>query len=63
MDNRQMVETMQHAEDELLYLYWEIRDRYGYSKEAKKLDSILGKVYNLKCELADKGKKRGRTNG
>jgi len=54
MDKEKMIETLNHAEDELLRLYWEIRDECGYSGIAKKLDTILGKVYNLKYDIAEK---------
>ena len=56
-DLRRLIEQMQHAEDELIDVYWKIRDCRGYASETKKLDTILGKLYNLKHELIDKERK------
>lgn len=35
------------AEDILIDVYQELREQRGSSAEAKKLDTILGKIYNL----------------
>ena len=45
---REQMEKISKAEDILLDLYWDIKDEKGHSKMAKRLDTILGKVYNLK---------------
>lgn len=47
MTNEQM-SRLEIAEDILTSLYWDIRDEYGCSKEAKRLDTIIGKLYNLR---------------
>lgn len=56
-DLRRLVEELEHAENELTNVYWEIRDERGFASTAKKLDTILGKLYNLKNELIDKERK------
>ena len=47
MTARQL-EKLEKAEDILTDLYCELRDHRGSAKEAKRLDVILGKIYNLK---------------
>lgn len=64
MTNEQM-SRLEIAEDILTSLYWEIRDEHGCSKEAKRLDTIIGKLYNLRfyarirSELKERQKARG----
>lgn len=41
-------ERLWEAEDILMSIYWDIRDRKESQREAKRLDTILGKIYNLK---------------
>lgn len=41
------IERLGLAFDELLSVYWDISEKRGWSKEAKRLDSILGKMENL----------------
>lgn len=47
MTERQMTKLLL-AEDILLELYTQLRDKRGHANEAKRLDVILGKVNNLK---------------
>lgn len=52
---REQMEKITHAEILLLDVYWDIQDEKGHSKMAKRLDTILGKIYNLKyCEEVKK---------
>ena len=57
-EKRQLVENLQHAEDYLDKVYWEICEANGFSKETKKLDTIIGKVYDLKTEIDRKRTRR-----
>lgn len=45
---KEQIAKLEEAEDILLCLYFEIRDERGCASQAKKLDTILGKIYNLK---------------
>ena len=48
---REQLEKIQQAEDELLSVFWDIREERGHKKMAKRLDTILGKINDLKyCE-------------
>lgn len=47
MTERQMRQLLL-AEDILLELYGQLRDKRGHMDEAKRLDVILGKINNLK---------------
>lgn len=52
---REQLEQIEHAEDILNALFWDIRDERGHAKMAKRLDTILGKIYNLKyCEEVER---------
>ena len=53
---REIIERIERAENELNSLYWAMRDRRGYAKTTKKLDTILGKLYNLKYEIMEEKK-------
>ena len=50
-EKRTIVENIQHAEDYLDKAYWDICEASGFSKETKKLDTIIGKVYDLKIGI------------
>ena len=54
MDRNEMIYELNKAEDIMMKVYWEIREERGYSAEAKRLDTILGKLYNLKCIIDEK---------
>ena len=56
-DIRRVIEQLDHAENELLEAYWRIENERGFASTAKKLDTILGKLYNLKHEVIEKQKK------
>lgn len=45
---RRQLEKLGQAEDLLLELYYQLRNTYGHGKEVKRLDTILGKVNELK---------------
>lgn len=47
-EKERLVEKIQHAEDLLDEVYWAIRDDRELKKHAKRLDTITGKVYELK---------------
>ena len=46
---RSQMEMLEHAEDYLLRVYWEMLDEGQDEKTLKKLDVIRGKLYNFKC--------------
>ena len=54
MENKPLDKLIE-AEDILLDVYYEIRDKRGYTSEAKRLDSILGKLNNLQHLIKTKG--------
>ncbi len=54
---RSQMEKLEHAEDYLLSVYWEMRDNEQDEKTLKKLDVILGKLYNFKMLSPKKSKK------
>lgn len=48
---REQMEKISNAEDLLNEVYWELQEDKGHAKMVKRLDTILGKIYNLKyCE-------------
>ena len=54
MELREMIEKVEHAESEIYALLSEVRERRGFSAEAKKLDTLIGKLENLKWTLVDR---------
>ena len=46
--NKSQLEKLEQAEDILNDVYFQIRDEKGLSKQAKRLDTILSKLYQLK---------------
>lgn len=59
---RSQMEKLEHAEDYLLSVYWEMRDNEQDEKTLKKLDVILGKLYNFKCLTPKKNNKKDVTD-
>lgn len=55
---REQINELAKAEDALTALYWDIRD----TAEGKRLDTILGKLYNLRCSAEDKHRKKGASD-
>lgn len=52
--NENTLEKLMVAEDILLDVFQEIREKRGYAKEAKRLDSILGKLNQLQELIREK---------
>ncbi len=44
---QQQLERLLEAEEILISLYNELREEKGMQREAKRLDTILSKIYNL----------------
>lgn len=45
---KEHIEKLERAEDILLSLYWDIREDKSLKSESKRLDTILGKIHQLK---------------
>ncbi len=48
MITREQLELIEEAEDILIEVYKQLNEQRGSKREAKRLDTILGKIYNLK---------------
>ena len=53
MTESEIIEKIEHAEHELTALYWALREQRGKTAIAKRLDTILGKLYNLKYAVKE----------
>lgn len=49
MEQREMIEKVEHAESEMNQLYWALEDRWV----ASRVNTILAKLYDLKQILLD----------
>lgn len=45
---RERLERIEKAENALIPLYWELKDNHESERIAKRIDTILGKLYELK---------------
>ena len=50
MIKKEQLERLAKAEDILTDVYWDIREQKGSKEEARRVDTILGKLYNLMHE-------------
>lgn len=54
---RKLIESVAHAEDEIYHLMCAAEAARGMKGIAKKADTVLGKLENLKWELINKQRK------
>ena len=48
------IRNIEQAEDLLLEVFWDIRDERGFSKQSKRLDTILYKIDQIKHLMYEK---------